>query len=151
MGSISRTSVKQVAEWVRTGQVPEPVSLIDVRDEDHRGGHVRGSWHLPSDEVFERMEELVRKTVYGSQERSVDGTRRTVVFYCMHSRMRGPSAAQLYAQCLRRYAVTLNDDERAAYRPPAVYVMDGGYRAFAKAYARTEPDLFEDLKTSGGE
>lgn len=62
------------------------LAIIDVRDDDHIGGHIKGSSHIPSSTLDFKIPELVRKL----QDKD------TVVFHCALSQQRGPSAALRY-------------------------------------------------------
>jgi rhodanese-related sulfurtransferase len=63
-----------------------PIAVVDVRDSDHVGGHIKGSIHAPTPSLDWKMPELVR------QLRDKD----TVVFHCALSQERGPKAALMY-------------------------------------------------------
>ncbi|KAF2138439.1 uncharacterized protein K452DRAFT_290581 [Aplosporella prunicola CBS 121167] len=80
-----------------TGSSPQ-VAVIDVRDSDHVGGHIRHSRHVPSSTLDWATPELVRAL------RDVP----TVVFHCALSQQRGPSAALRY---LRERARLLGEEE----------------------------------------
>ncbi|KAL8849678.1 MAG: hypothetical protein Q9221_005368 [Calogaya cf. arnoldii] len=62
------------------------IAVIDVRDSDHAGGHIRSSIHVPSATLDYRLPELVR-TLKGKEK---------VVFHCALSQQRGPGAALRY-------------------------------------------------------
>ncbi|KAI9742846.1 MAG: hypothetical protein M1818_003575 [Claussenomyces sp. TS43310] len=62
------------------------VAIIDVRDDDHIGGHIRGSTHVPSRTLDHAIPTLVRKLA----------NKETVVFHCALSQQRGPAAALRY-------------------------------------------------------
>ncbi|KAI4217392.1 MAG: hypothetical protein L6R36_009301 [Xanthoria steineri] len=62
------------------------IAVIDVRDSDHAGGHIRSSIHVPSSTLDHRLPELVR--TLRSKEK--------VVFHCALSQQRGPGAALRY-------------------------------------------------------
>lgn len=64
------------------------IAVIDVRDSDHIGGHIRNSMHVPTSDLDFRIPELVRLL----QDKD------TVVFHCMLSQQRGPRAALRYAR-----------------------------------------------------
>lgn len=64
------------------------VAVVDVRDSDHIGGHIKSSLHVPSNTLDYKVPELVRTL----QDKD------TVVFHCMLSQQRGPSAALRYAR-----------------------------------------------------
>ncbi|KAL8669513.1 MAG: hypothetical protein Q9168_005890 [Polycauliona sp. 1 TL-2023] len=62
------------------------IAVIDVRDSDHAGGHIRSSIHVPFTSLDHRLPELVR-TLRGKEK---------VVFHCALSQQRGPGAALRY-------------------------------------------------------
>ncbi|KAL8941700.1 MAG: hypothetical protein Q9216_002073, partial [Gyalolechia sp. 2 TL-2023] len=59
------------------------LAIIDVRDSDHAGGHIRSSLHVPSSTLDHRLPELVRTLK----------CKEKVVFHCALSQQRGPGAA----------------------------------------------------------
>ncbi|ESZ91318.1 hypothetical protein SBOR_8293 [Sclerotinia borealis F-4128] len=65
---------------------PQNLAIIDVRDDDHIGGHIKHSTHIPSSTLDYKIPELVRKLK----------DKDTVVFHCALSQQRGPSAALKY-------------------------------------------------------
>ncbi|KAF2877485.1 Rhodanese-like domain-containing protein [Massariosphaeria phaeospora] len=66
--------------------LPSNIAIIDVRDNDHIGGHIRGSTWVPSAELDYKTPELVRTLK----------DKEVVVFHCALSQQRGPSAALRY-------------------------------------------------------
>ena len=65
---------------------PPNLAIIDVRDDDHVGGHIHGSTHVPSSTLDYRIPEIVRTMA----------EKEIVVFHCALSQQRGPSAALRY-------------------------------------------------------
>ncbi|KAE8443856.1 hypothetical protein EG329_001265 [Mollisiaceae sp. DMI_Dod_QoI] len=65
---------------------PSKVAIVDVRDDDHIGGHIKHSIHAPSHTLDYKIPELVRKLK----------DKETVVFHCALSQQRGPAAALRY-------------------------------------------------------
>jgi len=65
---------------------PIEVAIIDVRDDDHIGGHIRTSQHIPSATLDYAIPTLVRKLA----------DTPVVVFHCALSQQRGPTAALRY-------------------------------------------------------
>jgi len=92
----------------------EPPVVVDVRDEDRAGGHVRGSVSIPSAQWSDSA------SVDRFVTRLTSST--TVVFHCMFSQQRGPSCAQLFAARL------------PATSPTRVLVLHGGWRAWRREY-----------------
>lgn len=68
------------------------IAIIDVRDSDHIGGHIKGSTWVPSSQLDYKTPELVRTLK----------NKDTVVFHCALSQQRGPSAALRYLREKRR-------------------------------------------------
>jgi len=64
----------------------QDIAIVDVRDDDHIGGHIRTSIHAPSHTLDTKIPELVRKLQ----------SKEVVVFHCALSQQRGPSAALRY-------------------------------------------------------
>ena len=67
---------------------PPSILIVDVRDDDHSGGHIVGSVHFPSTSLYRQLSRLQQRVV------GVD----LVVFHCMLSQQRGPAAAAQFAQ-----------------------------------------------------
>ena len=64
------------------------IAVIDVRGDDHVGGHIRTSMHVPSSSLDHRIPELVRKL----------SNKEMVIFHCALSQERGPRAARRYLE-----------------------------------------------------
>jgi rhodanese-related sulfurtransferase len=80
------------------------IAIIDVRDSDHIGGHIKGSTWVPSSQLDYKTPELVRTLK----------DKEVVVFHCALSQQRGPSAALRYLREKRRLdpdSVTESKDE----------------------------------------
>lgn len=67
---------------------PSKIAIIDVRDADHIGGHIKGSSWIPTDQLDMRIPELIR--LHGDKEK--------IVFHCMLSQQRGPASALKFAR-----------------------------------------------------
>lgn len=83
--SINRMSREQLSSLLLSSDASK-VAVIDVRDHDYPGGHIKTSTHIPSSSLDHSIPELVRKMA---------GT-EIVVFHCALSQQRGPSAALRY-------------------------------------------------------
>lgn len=111
------------------------IAVIDVRDDDHIGGHIRSSQWVPSTQLQARMPELLR----------LNADKETVVFHCMHSQERGPRAALAYAQAKARdIEKRARDDttEGSVRGDPLggqkVCVLKGGFGSWQNAYGDDE-------------
>ena len=64
-------------------QRKEKILVIDVRDDDHRGGKVTGSVHFPDSTFWDNISDVASQIQQDT----------TVVFHCMESARRGPRCA----------------------------------------------------------
>ncbi|GAA6006840.1 hypothetical protein JCM11491_003201 [Sporobolomyces phaffii] len=102
-----------IADLVRTKRAGVDYQVVDVRDQDFRGGNIPGAIRAPSEQ---RTDDTVRALV----ER-LDGI-PTVVFHCTLSQVRGPKNARIYAEAVAARAagaeaaasVRSNDEDPSA-------------------------------------
>ena len=115
------------------------IAIVDVRDDDHIGGHIKGSIHSPSSSLDYRMPELVRKLA----------DKEVVVFHCALSQQRGPSAALRYLrereQKTQQGELFVTDkapgqdfEQEGKKAEQEVYVLDRGFVGWGKLYGRDE-------------
>lgn len=137
-------------------QLPASTAVIDVRDSDHIGGHIRGSTWVPSSQLDYKMPELVR-ALHGKD---------TVVFHCALSQQRGPSAALRYLrekQRLQPHAAVESkgvvseesravdseekeeDKEAEGSKKQKVFVLRGGFTMWQEKYGE-DVELTEEYK-----
>ncbi|KAG0378902.1 hypothetical protein BGX24_002457 [Mortierella sp. AD032] len=64
--------------------------IVDVRDSDYIGGHIRGSVNIPSHDLPERLPTLIEEYKQVPQ----------LIFHCALSQVRGPKAANRWAEAL---------------------------------------------------
>ncbi|GLC45954.1 hypothetical protein PLESTB_001200700 [Pleodorina starrii] len=116
----------QLATALRHPQQKDRVLVLDVRDEDFAGGHIRGAVNAPSEDWADdpHIDGLIDAHLKGKD---------TVVVHCMFSQQRGPRCAMRLARRL---------DARMDASRPAVYVLRGGFTGFVRQY-RHEHDLVE--------
>lgn len=130
------------------------LAIVDVRDDDHIGGHIKSSQWVPINQFDARMPEVLR----------VNAGKDRVVFHCMLSQQRGPKAALTYARARaervkkdRREAGTDEDGEdgnvvdgEGRIGGQEVCVLEGGFDNWRRYYAEDqkltegyEKDLWE--------
>jgi len=99
-------------------QMSPNMVILDVRDDDFAGGHIRGCVNLPCWELLQgdNLDTFIRSTC-------VDGTRMIVV-HCYLSQQRGPLTA-------RRLSERLSQLEKNTIQ---VCVLAHGYRRFSSLY-----------------
>lgn len=118
------------------------LAIIDVRDSDHVGGHIKSSKHVPSVTLATATPELVR---------NLRKTER-VVFHCALSQERGPSAALRYMRERERLlgagslkfnaqfpvAEERERDAEGNVVQQEVYVLEGGFNKWQERYGEDE-------------
>jgi rhodanese-related sulfurtransferase len=133
--------------------LPPNTAIVDVRDSDHIGGHIKGSTWLPSSQLDYRVPELIRTLK----------DKEVVVFHCALSQQRGPSAALRYLRERERLAPTSESEskgkveetgegvekeeegkekEKEEGRSQKVYVLQGGFTMWQEKYGK-DGDLTE--------
>lgn len=125
---VLRMSAEELAALIKSKPAAKQLVVIDVRDEDHEGGHIAGSVNVPSDSFYIRQRELIEE--YGDYER--------VVFHCMQSQIRGPRCASIYAS-------QLDEQKHKAYS--GTYVLTGGFLGWVYKY-KDDPELLENFNPS---
>jgi rhodanese-related sulfurtransferase len=80
-----RARPQELAEIVKTKRANAEYVVVDVRDDDFRGGNIRGARNAPSRGFQGAVDALVADT------RNVP----VIVFHCMLSQERGPKAARV--------------------------------------------------------
>lgn len=117
-----------LAETLRsTNPMVQRPLIIDVRDSDYAGGHIRGGINIPEDDFMDDddVDALVSK--YKDED--------AIVFHCMMSQVRGPSCAKRF---MNRMEIVLE----GAKHKPRVLVLAGGYQNFGRIY-KDDADLIE--------
>ncbi|KAI1194484.1 Rhodanese-like protein [Nemania serpens] len=118
-GSANTSSSTTTAGREQEGRV----AIVDVRDDDHIGGHIRTSLHFPSRSLDATMPTLLRRLA----------DKEIVVFHCALSQQRGPGAALQYLR--EREAAS---GASAAKKMQKVYVLDRGFAGWQEVYGLDE-------------
>ncbi|CCX33161.1 Rhodanese-like domain-containing protein [Pyronema domesticum] len=140
---LTRISPERLSNLLLTVPTEEKVAVIDVRDSDHIGGHIKGSRHVPSGSLSYTAPELVR-TLQGAEK---------VVFHCALSQERGPSAALRYMRERERLmggesiaqemlweddGAPAERDEQGKVKKQRVFVLDGGFVQWQQKFGMDE-------------
>ena len=88
IANIPRINAAALASLIQSSAASPTLAVVDVRDKDYIGGHIRGCLHAPSSSLDHKAPELARTLA----------DKKIVVFHCMLSQQRGPSAALRYAR-----------------------------------------------------
>ncbi|ETS82956.1 hypothetical protein PFICI_04832 [Pestalotiopsis fici W106-1] len=141
LGSLKRITAPKLAEQLlaraEAGAAAgdSTIAIVDVRDDDHIGGHINGSLHFPSQSLDAMMPTLLRKLE----------DKETVVFHCALSQQRGPSAALRYMR-ERADLVEKASKQGKEEKPQTVYVLDRGFVGWQEVYG-TDKRLTEGYRT----
>ncbi|CAJ2514301.1 Uu.00g024200.m01.CDS01 [Anthostomella pinea] len=139
ISSVERMTAKNLADMLLAAgasqqQSPDPsIAIIDVRDDDYIGGHIKSSMHFPSRSLDAMLPTLLRKLE----------DKQTVVFHCALSQQRGPSAALQYLRAKEEAASPQKGDgkgevEDAGKPRQKVYVLDRGFVGWQEVYGPDE-------------
>ncbi|KAH6611914.1 Cdc25 family phosphatase-like protein Ibp1 [Boeremia exigua] len=118
--------------------LPPDTAIIDVRDSDHIGGHIRGSTWVPSSTLEYKMPELLRTL----------RDKEVVVFHCALSQQRGPGAALKYLREKERVEAKeeakeevkegvkegVTEEGEGKKGGQRVYVLKGGFTEWQEKY-----------------
>lgn len=157
ISSLKYIKPADLAASLRADQSRSKVAIVDVRDNDHVGGSIKGSQWVPINQLDARMPELLR----------VNSDKDRVVFHCMLSQQRGPKAALAYARAKASQKEKHANKEDTPDQVPAdtkassagpgnvseqeVCVLEGGFRAWQAYYGEDKnmtegyvADIWED-------
>jgi Cdc25 family phosphatase len=127
--SLARITRESLADRLLSRQLGDDndddnsLAVIDVRDSDFVGGHIRGCTNVPSGSLDYALPQLVREL----------RDKRTVVFHCALSQQRGPGAALRYLR--ERARLGLDDAVGSAEAGEG-----GGEGLSAEAQGESAPD-----------
>ena len=105
------------------------LAIVDVRDSDYIGGHIRGCINVPSPSLDWKIPELVRQLK----------DKEIVVFHCALSQQRGPNAALSYLREKERIFPANNEKGgEEEEQKQHVYVLEGGFVKWQEKYGEDE-------------
>jgi len=99
------------------------IIVIDVRDDDYVGGHVKGSVNVPSSRELWSAENEDERKLWVSRILSEN---TTIIFHCQQSQQRGPKCARIFADSVAQ----ANLDQA-----PSIRVLRGGFSQWHASYA----------------
>ncbi|KAK3318194.1 hypothetical protein B0H66DRAFT_477034 [Apodospora peruviana] len=148
IGTLNRLSASALSKMILAEQVGDPtIAIVDVRDDDYIGGHIKGALNFPSRTLDAMLPTLIRQLQ----------DKQTVVFHCALSQQRGPGAALRYirerdrllasdAKKNKKKQQEQQDDEGAGagheqktvVEKQVVYVLDRGFVGWQEVYGTDE-------------
>lgn len=128
--------------WILQGHtnLGSPFQIVDVRDSDYVGGHIKTSQHI---EAKNFKNETSLQTLSHLLNNMKQNHQDTIVFHCMLSQQRGPSSAMRFMRYLNeRIELSQDQDELEFVTNIKVYVLRGGFGKWQEAYGE-DPNLTE--------
>ena len=134
LSDLEHLTPQDLASLLSSPTTASKTTIVDVRDDDHIGGHIKGSIWVPVQQLDARVPELIRLTK----------DKEKVVFHCMLSQQRGPSSALKF---LRTLKLKQEKDGRGTEEDkgqgegndgPTVAVLNGGFGAWQARYGEDE-------------
>ena len=127
---MSRETLAQKITSSADETLPANTTVIDVRDSDHIGGHIRGSTWVPSSSLDYKVPSLVREL----------RDKEVVVFHCALSQQRGPSAALRYLRERERLDPGRGEgvEKSGEGKAQRVYVLKGGFTEWQEKYGEDQ-------------
>ncbi|KAM7195355.1 Rhodanese-like domain containing protein [Naviculisporaceae sp. PSN 640] len=122
---------------------PTKIAIIDVRDDDYIGGHIKNAQNFPSHTLDATLPTLIRQLE----------DKPTVIFHCALSQQRGPGAALRYirerdrlraakaAKASKQKSLETADEqekEKDSEFEQTVYVLDRGFVGWQEKYGTDE-------------
>ncbi|KAH7031791.1 Rhodanese-like domain-containing protein, partial [Linnemannia elongata] len=106
--------------------------VIDVRDSDYIGGHIRGSVNIPAHEIPEKLPTLIEEYKDVPQ----------LIFHCALSQVRGPKAANRWAEALAAQRAAVEAANKGSLTQQ-VNILRGGFGEWQKQY-KDDKNLVEE-------
>ncbi|KAK0641347.1 Rhodanese-like domain-containing protein [Cercophora newfieldiana] len=128
IGTLERVSAATLSKLILAEAAAEgdpTIAVVDVRDDDYIGGHIKGAQNVPSRTLDVMLPTLVRKLQY----------KETVVFHCALSQQRGPGAALQY---IRERERMIPSGEVTKPVKQRVVVLDRGFVGWQEEYGTDE-------------
>ncbi|KAI2622294.1 Rhodanese-like protein [Hypoxylon sp. NC1633] len=141
VSNLQRMTASRLADMLLTSAAQRSsdatIAIVDVRDDDHIGGHIKSSLHFPSRSLDATMPTLLRKLA----------DKDVVVFHCALSQQRGPSAALRYLRekeaAIKAAAATAavkgaSQKWDGEAQKQQVYILDRGFVGWQEVYGPDE-------------
>lgn len=98
-------------------------AVVDVRESDYAGGHIKGCYHYPAGSFDNSIGELQKRL----KKNEIDD----VVFHCMLSQARGPKATLKF---LRSLSAIDDPEQKEFFDNMNVWVLQGGFSKWQEEY-----------------
>lgn len=102
-------------------------AVVDVRESDYVGGHIKGSYHYPAGNFDANLGDL--------QDRLAKNETNDVVFHCMLSQARGPKATLKF---MRSMNDVIDPKKREFFDGLNIWVLQGGFSKWQESYGEDQ-------------
>ncbi|CAK9441056.1 uncharacterized protein LODBEIA_P49250 [Lodderomyces beijingensis] len=134
VSDLKTISSSTLHSWLLQGKSKHgKFQVVDVRDSDYVGGHIRSSYNYPAANFHSTLLEL--------QQRLYKQQVSDVVFHCMLSQARGPKAALMFLRAIDDIADPAM--KRYFMDHVHVYILKGGFSHWQGEYG-SDPNVTED-------
>ncbi|CAH2355229.1 CDC25-like phosphatase Ych1p [[Candida] railenensis] len=106
-------------------------AVVDVRDSDYVGGHIKGCFHYTAGNFHYTLPELYKKLI--------DNDINDVVFHCALSQVRGPSSTLKFLRSINE----LSESDQRVMEMKRVWVLKGGFTQWQEEYGN-DAEVTED-------
>ena len=126
--------------FVRDSIIEEDKSclIIDVRDDDFKGGNLIGCVHFPSQDWPESLDSILD---YINERKPVE----TIIFHCYESSMRGPFCAREFIHYVNRDTEEGGKGAQIREHVKQVRILRGGFKEMKLRYLeQNDPPILEN-------
>lgn len=129
LSDLKKIKPATLRSWFRGG-LPNgegKFAVIDVRESDYVGGHIRGCYHYPAGQFADTLPNL--------RERLFNNKINDVVFHCALSQARGPSSSLKFLRSLNE----VDDPSQIEFfNNINVWVLFGGFNRWQAEFGEDE-------------
>lgn len=97
-------------------------AVVDVRDSDFIGGHIKGCYHYPAGNFHYTLPELYK--------RLIENEINDVVFHCALSQVRGPSSTLKFLRSISE----LSESDQEILGVKNIWVLRGGFTKWQEEF-----------------
>ncbi|CAK7896541.1 CDC25-like phosphatase Ych1p [[Candida] anglica] len=124
----------ELRTWIQSGSHTGAgkVGVIDVRESDFVGGHIKGAYNFPAKKFLELISQV--------QEQLISDDINDVVFHCVRSNGRGPRITLQFLNAIKDFTT----ENQEHFAKVGVWVLKGGFVAWQEEFGK-DNTLTEDF------
>ncbi|OWB80204.1 hydrolase activity protein [[Candida] boidinii] len=121
-------------QWFQQGGISNSGNkfiIIDVRDNDYIGGHIKNSINITSSEISINSNKILKL--------AKDNNAKDIIFHCALSQQRGPSSALKFSKFLNDYFNSnsnnnIKSDDFQFLNDLNIWILKGGFVKWQELY-----------------